>query len=40
MVMTRKDEIRAIVRLVKPSLGFRESEFEITELVTEEWVMP
>jgi hypothetical protein len=40
MVMTRKNEIRAIVRLVKPGLGFRESEFEITELVTEEWVMP
>lgn len=40
MVMERKDEVRAIVRLVKPTLGFRESEFEITELVTEEWVMP
>ena len=40
MVMERKDEVRAIVRLVKPTLGFRESEFEITELVTEEWVTP
>jgi hypothetical protein len=40
VVMARKDEVRATVRLVKPTLGFRESEFEILELVTEDWVMP
>ena len=40
MVMERKNEGWAIVRLVKPTLGFRETEFELLELVTADWVMP
>jgi hypothetical protein len=40
MVEERPDEIRAMVRLTKPSVGFRENEFEIRELVTTDWVAP
>ena len=40
IVLQRKDEVRAILRIVKPTLGFRETEFEILEIVTEDWVMP
>lgn len=39
-VMPRLAEVRATVRLVKPKTGFRENEFEVVELVAEEWVMP
>lgn len=40
IVMQRRDEVRVILRIVKPTLGFRETEFEILEVVTEDWVMP
>lgn len=40
IVEERKDEVRAIVRLTKPKIGFRETEFEIAELVTSDWVLP
>ncbi len=40
IVMERKDEVRAILRVVKPTLGFRETEFEVLEVLTEDWVMP
>ena len=40
IVLDRKDQSRAIIRLVKPQVGFRETEFEIVELMTNEWVMP
>jgi|GEM_PF-654474 len=39
MVESRPDEVRATIRLNKPSLGFRENEFEIQELVTTDWVV-
>jgi hypothetical protein len=40
MVEERPDEVRATIRLAKPSVGFRENEFEITELTTVDWVAP
>ena len=40
IIMARKNEVRVTMRLVKPTLGFRDNEFEIAELLTAEWVMP
>ena len=40
MVGERQDEERATIRLAKPTVGFRENEFEITELTTVDWVAP
>ena len=40
MVETRPDELRATIRLSKLSSGFRDNEFEIQDLVTEDWVVP
>lgn len=40
MVEDRTDEVRALIRVAKPSAGFRENEFEITEFVAKDWVAP
>ena len=40
MVLERKDEVRATLRISKPKVAAKENHFEIVELVTEEWVLP
>ena len=40
MVEKRPDEVRATVRLSKPSSGFQDNEFEIQEFITSDWVAP
>lgn len=40
MVEKRPDEVRATVRLSKPSSGFRDNEFEIQEFINSDWVAP
>ena len=40
VILERENEVRATIRVVKPTSGFRDTEFEIVELITEEWVMP
>lgn len=40
VVMERKDEVRATLKISKPEFGTKENQFEIEELMTEEWVLP
>ncbi|NNM28301.1 MAG: hypothetical protein HKO57_02175 [Akkermansiaceae bacterium] len=40
VILDRKDEVRATIRLKKPSSGVRDTEFEIVELVASDWVLP
>lgn len=40
IVLERKSEARATVKLSKPEIGLKKYQFEIVELVTEEWVLP
>jgi len=40
VVLERKSEVRAAVKISKPAKGLKKNQFEISELVTEEWVLP
>jgi hypothetical protein len=40
VVMDRRDSVRVTLRLSKPRIESRPGEFEIEELVAEEWVLP
>jgi hypothetical protein len=39
-ILERKEEVRVIARVSKPVEAVKENQFEIVELVTEEWVLP
>ncbi|MCH2064491.1 MAG: hypothetical protein MK194_12270 [Roseibacillus sp.] len=39
-ILDRKEEVRVIARVSKPVEPVKENQFEIVELVTEEWVLP